>query len=78
MRAADPDRVPAGHVARKVATSINFFEFMILSDLARYTGWRSSRVLYRNYLKSLEDVRYSLVAAGGVVRPAPRPDAVSS
>ena len=78
IQATDPDSGPAGHDTRKVATTINLFEFMNFSDLAKYTGWRSPRVFYKHYLKSVEEVRYSLVAAGRVVRPAARPDAVSS
>ena len=69
IQSADPNSVPAGHDCRKVATSINFFEFMNFEGLTSYTGWKSPRVFYRNYLKSVEDVRYSLVAAGRVVHP---------
>ena len=69
IQSADPNSVPAGHDTRKVATSINFLEHMNFKDITQYTGWKSPRVFYRNYLKSVEDVRYSLVAAGRVVHP---------
>ena len=78
IQAADPDSVPAGHDARKVATTINYFEFMDFKGLTQYTGWKSPRVFFRNYLKSIEEVRFSLVAAGQIVRPPPRDDDVAA
>ena len=73
IKTADPTSVPAGHDVRKVATSINYFEFMDFADLCHYTGWKSPRVFYKCYLKQIGEVRHGLVAAGGIVRPAPAP-----
>ena len=75
IKTADPASVPAGHDVRKVATSINYFEFMDFAGLCNYTGWKSPRVFYKSYLRRIEEVRLGLVAAGNVVRPTPvRPD----
>ena len=71
IKTADPTSVPAGHDVRKVATSINYFEYMDFADLCNYTGWKSPRVFYKCYLKRIEEVQHSLVAAGNVVHPTP-------
>ena len=68
IKAADPDSVPAVHEVRKTASSLNYFEFMEFEDLKEYTGWKSQKVFYRHYLKSIEEISLPTVAAGKVVR----------
>ena len=68
IKSADPGSWPKAHEVRKVATSLNYFEFMEFEDLKQYTGWKSQKVFYRHYLKSIEEVSLPTVAAGKVVR----------
>ena len=68
IKAADPESWPTVHEVRKVATSLNYFEFMEFEDLKEYTGWKSQKVFYRHYLKSIEEVSLPTVAAGKVVK----------
>ena len=68
IKAADPDSVPAVYEVRKTASSLNYFEFMEFEDLKEYTGWKSQKVFYRHYLRSIEEVSLLTVAAGKVVK----------
>ena len=68
IKAADPESCLTAHEVRKVATSLNYFEFMEFEDLKHYTGWKSQKVFYRHYLKSIEEISLPTVAAGKVVR----------
>lgn len=70
IKQANPDSVPKVHDIRAVATSINYFHYMNFTDLTRYTGWKSPLVFKRHYLKSLEALKFSAVAAGNVVPPS--------
>ena len=70
IKKADPDSIPAGHDPRKVASSLNFFQYMSFEGLQAYTGWKSSRVFFRHYSKQLHEIKRMMVAAGNVIRPA--------
>ena len=76
IKLADPNSVPTGHEVRKVASSMNFFEFMDFGELCKYTGWKSTRVFFRHYLRKIEELKHNVVAAGKVIRR--RPSAGSS
>ena len=69
VNTADPDGKPDVHHLRKIATSLNFMEYLDFEDLKRYTGWKSTKVFFKHYLKNIEGARLPLVAAGKVVRP---------
>ena len=69
IQSADRGSNPLGHEVRKLASSVNFLQNMCFSDLQTYTGWKSSRVFFRHYLKPIEEVRHFMVAAGSVIRP---------
>ena len=70
IRRADPNSMPKGHDPRKVASSLNFFSHMSFDNLKSYTGWKSSKVFFRHYLKKLTEVKHFVVAAGNVCKPA--------
>ena len=70
IKRADPDSIPSGHDPRKVASSLNFFQYMSFEGLRTYTGWKSTRVFYKHYLKKLQEVKHFVVAAGNIVKPA--------
>ena len=55
---------------RKLASSLNFFQFMNFKDLAKMTGWKSNRVFYRHYLANIENISLPVVAAGKVIPPS--------
>ncbi|XP_064108640.1 uncharacterized protein LOC135217003 [Macrobrachium nipponense] len=69
IKQANPDSFPKAHDVRAVATSINYFQHMNFDDLKKYTGWKSPTVFKRHYLKSLEALKFSAVAAGNIVSP---------
>ena len=73
IKEADPNSVPAGHDCRRLASSLNFFKTMSFEGLQAYTGWRSPRVFFRHYLRTVEGVDRSFVAAGTVVGPSAEP-----
>ena len=62
--------MPSGHEPRKVASSMNFFQYMSFEGLQAYTGWKSSKVFFKHYLKQLKEVKHFVVAAGSVIKPA--------
>ena len=64
IKNADPGSWPEAHDVRKVASSLNYFESMSFEDLKQYTGWKSQKVFYRHYVKSIEQVSLPVVAAG--------------
>ena len=39
---ADPNKHMSVHHLRKIASSLNFFQFMSFDDLKKYTGWKST------------------------------------
>lgn len=67
IKQANPDSVPKVHDIRAVATSTNYFHHMNFEDLTKYTGWKSPLVFKRHYLKSLEALKFTTVAAGSIV-----------
>ena len=67
VNAADPHKKMSVHELRKIAASLNYFEFMKFSDIAKCTGWKSTRVFFKHYLKSIEDIHLLVVAAGKAV-----------
>ena len=56
-----------------LASSLNFFKTMSFEGLQAYTGWRSPREFFRHYLRTVEGVDRSFVAAGTVVGPSADP-----
>ena len=72
IKDADPSAIPKTHDVRKLATSLNFLNFMDFSALKRFTGWRSSKVFIRHYLKNVESLDFHAVAAGKVIQPSLR------
>ena len=71
IREANPDSFPHVHDIRKYATTLAFLGGATLDDLSRYTGWRSIRVFWRHYKKSVEDLTFTVQAAGSVVAGPP-------
>ena len=72
IKRGDPDSVPQGHDVRKVATTINYFQYMSFQDLKSYTGWKSPKVFYKHYLKQIGAVARCVIAAGKKVNPVHR------
>ena len=70
IKRADPASIPAGQDPRKVASSLNFFQYMSFEGLQAYTGGKSSKVFFRHYSKQLNEIKHFVVAAGSVVRPS--------
>ena len=78
IKEADPASVPKAHQIRAMATSLNYFQYMDFSALTNYTGWKSSRVFMRHYLKNIDATKFHAVAAGKVIMPTlNKPDQVS-
>ena len=69
IKKADPESVPRGHDPRKIASSLAFMSNMNFAGLQAYTGWSRPSVFYKHYLRQIEDVRRSVVAAGVVLNP---------
>ena len=69
IKKADPDSIPKGHEIRKIATSINYFQFMDFESLRKYTGWKSSKVFFKHYYKSLDALKFHVSAVGRVIPP---------
>ena len=67
IKEAEPDSIPKGHDVRKVATSLNFFNFMNFQLLKHYIHWKSPGVFVKHYFKEIDRLRFSVVAAGKVV-----------
>ena len=66
---ADPNGNFTVHQLRKVATSLNFIEYLDFESLKQYTGWKSPRVFYNHYLLNVEGASRPVVAAGNIVHP---------
>ena len=66
---ADPNKHVTVHYLRKVASSLNFFQYMEFNSLTKYTGWKSPKVFFRHYLANIEAISLPVVAAGRVVLP---------
>ena len=69
IKDADPTSIPKGHDVRKVATSLNYFQNMNFQLLTDCTHWKSVRVFIKHYFKTIDALRFSVVAAGSVVPP---------
>ena len=69
IEGADPNQNANVHQIRSVATSLNFMKFLCFDELKSYTGWKSPRVFFKHYLKSISEISVPVVAAGKVVRP---------
>ena len=69
IKKGDPEGIPRAHDVRKVSASLNNFQYMDFEDLRSYTGWKSQRVFFKHYAKSLEEVTLPVVAAGKVAIP---------
>ena len=70
IKQGDPEGSPMLHDVRKVSSSLNFFHCMNFEDLREYTGWKSQKVFYRHYAKSIEEISLPVVAAGKVIPPS--------
>ena len=71
IRDANPNSFPHVHNIRKYATTLAFLGDATLDDLACYTGWKSLQVFLCHYKKSLEDLTFTVQAAGSVVSGLP-------
>ncbi|XP_066986091.1 uncharacterized protein [Macrobrachium rosenbergii] len=69
IKQANPDSIPQVHDISAVATSVNYFQHMNFDEIKKYTGRKSPRVFKHHYLKSLEALKFSAVAAGNIVSP---------
>ena len=69
IKLSNPDSIPKMHDIRKMASSYAFFNDMSIEDMSRSTGWSSSRVFLRHYLKEVEDLRHACVSLGSIVSP---------
>ena len=60
------------HDIRKIA-SYAFFNDMSIEDMSRSTGWSSSQVFLKHYLKKVEDLQHACVSLSRIVslRAAP-------
>ena len=67
VNAADPNKKMSVHMLRKIAASMNYFQFMDFEHIKKYTGWKSTRVFYKHYLKNIEEISFPIVAAGKVI-----------
>ena len=56
IKASNPDSIPKMHDIRKMASSYAFFNDMSLKDMSHSTGWSSSSVFLKHYLKEVEDL----------------------
>ena len=72
IKEADPQSIPKAHQVRALATSINFFQHMDFKAITHYTGWKSSNVFIKHYLKNIEATQLPAVAAGKIVLPMVR------
>ena len=70
VNGADPNKHMSVHMLRKIASSLNFFQFMDFQDLSKMTGWKSNRVFYRHYFTNIESLSLPVVAAGKVIPPS--------
>ena len=61
IKKSNPDSFPKSHDVRKLATSYAFFTNMSWQDISDMTGWSSSTVFIRHYLKSVTEVREKCV-----------------
>ena len=73
IKVSNPDSYPKTHDIRKLASSFAFFEDMAFTDLVEYTGWSSTRVFMKHYLKEVESLPLVCVTAGRVTVPADSP-----
>ena len=67
VNAADPHKSMSVHMLRKIAASLNYFRFMDFDHIKRYTGWKSTRVFFKHYLRNIEELSLPIVAAGKVI-----------
>ena len=67
VNAADPHKTMSVHMLRKIAASLNYFTFMNFEHIKMYTGWKSTRVFYKHYLRNIEQLSLPVVAAGKVI-----------
>ena len=64
---ANPDLFPHINDIRKYATTLAFLGDATLEELGRCTGWHSIRVFITHYHKRIEEVKFTLQAAGYIV-----------
>ena len=69
VNTADPNKHVSVHYLRKIASSLNYFQYMEFSSLKTFTGWKSTRVFFRHYLVNVERLSLPVVVAGKVVVP---------
>ena len=46
VNATEPHKKMSVHMLRKIAASLNYFQFMKFEDIKKYTGWKSIRTFY--------------------------------
>ena len=64
---ADPGSFPLVHDIRKDATSLALLGDATLEEVAYCTGWRSILVILKHYRKQVEDLAFTVQAAGSAV-----------
>ena len=69
IKAANPGSIPKAHDVRKIASSYAFFHDMSFDNMSISTGWSSSQVFIKHYLKEVEDLQQVCVSLGGVFTP---------
>ena len=60
IRKSQPECFPRVHDLQKYATSLAFFNDMIIDDINKSVGWRSAHIFVRHYLQNIERLRFSV------------------
>ena len=69
IKEAQPSSMPRAHDIRKIATTLAFLNGMTVPELKKRTGWRSTNVFIKHYLKKLEEVASTCTIMGQVLSP---------
>ena len=64
IKEANPESCPKSHDIRKMASSLAFFSSMTFQNMQAFTGWSSSKVFLRHYLKPIENLQRTSVVLG--------------
>ena len=62
-----PSPFPKVMNSEKFAASINYFQYMDFEGLRKYTGWKSPKVFFKHYFKSLDALKFHVSAVGRVI-----------
>ena len=64
IKTSNPESIPKSHDIRRMASSLAFFNGMQVSDMSELTGWSSTRVFTKHYLKEVSALATVSVVMG--------------